>query len=509
MFGGYLSDYLLFLFSWFVIGQAIFSGHVERGLLWGWVLVLGSAVIVHTATLWQQHRVVISAATLLQKRLLSGVLRSSLGRIRQHGVGDLMARVSESDALERMSISGGLLVLEAALQLLVVPMVLWQGAQGGALLIAFVVSVVGCLWLARHLMVATAAYCSARIDVGQRVVDQMVGQRTWRISPPSNRWHDANDSSLTRYLETVQRADRWRIVLLLVPRLWLVCGLCVTWPGVLDNTTVGRLATAVGGILLGQLVLSRLVQGVSALGQAAIAWQQVEGLFEASAQRPSVGRANIALSATPAEAETTADRSLVEANGVCFAYGQDAPVLDGANFHVSAGDHWLLVGASGEGKSTLAKVLAGLEEPNSGVVWSRGYDPASLGQSGWRRRVILTAQFHENYVLTESLLFNVLLGSDWPPSPESVRDALTLCSALRLDRLLESMPAGAMQMVGETGWHLSHGERSRVYLARALLQRPDVVVLDESFAALDPPTLRHCVGVAREWSNGLVVIAHP
>jgi ATP-binding cassette subfamily B protein len=71
------------------------------------------------------------------------------------------------------------------------------------------------------------------------------------------------------------------------------------------------------------------------------------------------------------------------------------------------------------------------------------------------------------------------------------------------------MPAGLQQRVGETGWQLSHGERSRVFLARALLQRAPLTVLDESFAALDPHTLHQCLSSALQRAQALVVIAHP
>jgi ABC-type transport system involved in cytochrome bd biosynthesis fused ATPase/permease subunit len=71
------------------------------------------------------------------------------------------------------------------------------------------------------------------------------------------------------------------------------------------------------------------------------------------------------------------------------------------------------------------------------------------------------------------------------------------------------MPAGLMQMVGETGWQLSHGERSRLFIARALLQSADLVILDESFGALDPATLRQCLQTALHRAKTLMVIAHP
>ena len=71
------------------------------------------------------------------------------------------------------------------------------------------------------------------------------------------------------------------------------------------------------------------------------------------------------------------------------------------------------------------------------------------------------------------------------------------------------MPAGMNQIVGESGWQLSHGERSRVFMARALLQGSDLVILDESFAALDPETLHAALDCATEYAETLLVVAHP
>ena len=79
---------------------------------------------------------------------------------------------------------------------------------------------------------------------------------------------------------------------------------------------------------------------------------------------------------------------------------------------------------------------------------------------------------------------------------------------LGLGDLLGRMPAGMLQMVGETGWQLSHGERSRLYIARALLQDADLVVLDESFAALDPENLKRAVECVVKRARSLLVIAH-
>jgi ABC-type multidrug transport system fused ATPase/permease subunit len=87
-------------------------------------------------------------------------------------------------------------------------------------------------------------------------------------------------------------------------------------------------------------------------------------------------------------------------------------------------------------------------------------------------------------------------------------EAEVICQELGLADLLARMPAGMLQMVGETGWQLSHGERSRLYIARALLQNAEVVVLDESFAALDPENLQRAVECVLKRAKSLLVIAH-
>jgi ATP-binding cassette subfamily B protein len=121
----------------------------------------------------------------------------------------------------------------------------------------------------------------------------------------------------------------------------------------------------------------------------------------------------------------------------------------------------------------------------------------------------MAPQFHENHVFNASLAFNVLLGCDWPACAEDVTCAETLCRELGLGELIDQMPAGMSQQVGATGWQLSHGEKSRIFIARALLQNAPLVVLDESFAALDPENSRRAIACARARAGALLVIAHP
>jgi ATP-binding cassette, subfamily B, bacterial len=296
-----------------------------------------------------------------------------------------------------------------------------------------------------------------------------------------------------------------------VPRGWLFLGLLELTPAfVAGYSSPAALAIGLGGILLAYRALHKLSMGVWHLAGAAIAWEQVAPLFQAAA-RPEVG-GSPAFALTPVSGADSSDGAppVLEAHELIFRYrDRGAPVLQGCNLRIRAGDRLLLEGPSGGGKSTLASLLSGLRVPESGLLLLRGLDPQTLGAEGWRRRVVAAPQFHENHVLTETFAFNLLMGRRWPPHPGDVEAAEGVCRELGLDDLLSRMPAGLLQMVGETGWQLSHGERSRLYMARALLQEADLVILDESFAALDPETLHRCLRCVLKRAATLLVIAHP
>jgi ATP-binding cassette subfamily B protein len=122
--------------------------------------------------------------------------------------------------------------------------------------------------------------------------------------------------------------------------------------------------------------------------------------------------------------------------------------------------------------------------------------------------VAAAPQFHENHVLGGSLAFNLLMGRRWPATLADYDEADWVCRRLGLGLLLDRMPAGLRQQVGESGWQLSHGERSRLFIARAVLQGAPVVVLDESLGALDPEAHLETLVALDELVDALVLVAH-
>jgi ATP-binding cassette subfamily B protein len=404
-------------------------------------------------------------------------------------------------------VNGGFLVVLACLELAVAALVLSLGAggTGHALLLA--------LWIAGTAVVATwfhrrrASWTQTRLAMTHALVENMVGHRTRLAQEPRERWHEAEDRHLEEYLEGSLGMDRAAVVQAGVARGWSMLGLIGLAPAFVSGTgSPARLAIGLGGVLLGYLALERLASGLASLLGAGIAWRQIAFLFRAAA-RPDDGTRG---ADDPLRAPLKRGENLIEARDLSFRYAQRGhPILEGLSLQIRAGDRLLLQGASGGGKSTLAALLMGLRTPDSGLLLLRGLDRRTLGSRGWRRHVVGAPQFHENHVLTGTFAFNLLMGRRWLPREEDLRQAEAVCRDLGLGDLLARMPAGMQQVIGETGWRLSHGERSRLFMARALLQDADLVVLDESFASLDPESMERCLRCVLERASTLLVIAHP
>ncbi len=474
-----------------------------------WALLLLTAVPARLLATWVQGRFAIGAGRLLKQRLLYGALRLEPEEIRHQGAGQFLCRVIESASIESLAVNGGFLGLLAGLELVVAAAVLGMGAGGGG----HVLLLAG--WVALSLLIGFWFYrqrhrwTETRLTMTHDLIERMVGHRTRLAQEPRERWHDGEDQALEQYLEQSSTMDRAAVAQAGVARGWLVLGLIGLAPAFVSGSgSPTTLAISLGGVLLAFLALEKLTTGLSSLLSAAIAWRQIAPLFEVAARAEEGGSS--ALAWRTGERPLDPGERLIQAHELTFRYGERGPpVLNGVTLNIRAGDRLLLEGSSGGGKSTLASLLCGLRTPESGLLLLGGLDRQTLGSKGWRRRVVAAPQFHENHVLTGTFAFNLLMGRQWPPTEEDLRQAEALCRDLGLGDLLARMPAGILQMVGETGWQLSHGERSRLCMARALLQGADLVVLDESFAALDPETLERCLRSVMRRTSTLLVIAHP
>jgi ATP-binding cassette subfamily B protein len=316
------------------------------------------------------------------------------------------------------------------------------------------------------------------------------------------RRHEEEDRRLDQYLEHSAELDRYTArVNTLMPRLWLLVGLGALAPAFIRGSTPGSLAISIAAVLLAYVSLGTLGPALHNLASAALAWRKVKPLFHAAARQSEPGAATV---------HRDAGGALLEARELTFRYPERSePILRGCNLTIRPHDHILLEGASGEGKSTLAALLAGLRPPASGLLLAGRLDRFTLGEAQWRDRVALVPQSQENHIFSASLAFNLLIGRAWPPRLEDLTEARAVCRDLGLGPLLDRMPAGLDQMVGEAGWQLSEGERSRVFLARALLSRAQVLVLDECWATLDPESLTSAYRALRLRANAVLMVAHP
>lgn len=496
------AQYALWVGAWALLAAGALSGRVDGGRLLGWSLALLTAVPLRAASVWLQGVLAVRAGAALKRRMLDGALRLRPDEVRHQGAGHFLGTVIESEAMESLALSGGIAAALGALELAAALAVLAAG--GGWMralpLVAWLGVVAALVWRYARLR---GRWTAARLEMTHELVEKMVGYRTRLAQEPPDAWHRDEEAQLGRYLSLSAAMDRAAARLpALAARGWLLAGLAGVAPLFVRGGDGVAAGVALGGVLLAWQSLGRLGPALLQLPDAAIAWRRVGPLFRASSRREAAG-------APEARASAESNATVLEAAELAFAHEGRGPVISDLSFRLRRGDRVLLEGPSGAGKSTLAALLSGLREPSSGSLLLGGLDRWTVGAAEWRRRVATAPQFHENHVLAGTLAFNLLMGRRWPAAQADLDEAEALCRELGLGPLLERMPAGMMQMVGEGGWQLSHGERSRVFLARALLQGGDALVLDESFAALDPETLGDALAVAVRRAPALVVIAHP
>lgn len=497
---------LLWVASWWAIGRSVLGGIVSTGWLIAWGILLATSQALRVAVVWYVGRLGIDLSTWLSQRLLAGALRSDPDLLKHEGVGVALGRVLESSALHALAIGGGTQTVLAAVEVAFAGVVLGFGA-GGAFHVALLAAIValGVVATRKYLRVRRT-WTTQRLELTHSLAEAMVGHATRLAQADLDALAERDDRALVRYLVTSRAVDRaqWQINVL-IPRGWPVLAALGLVPALVFGTpSAGEIAAALGGILYALDGLGRLTAGATRIADAAIAWRSIAALFQTAAASPDVAPPSLALG--PASAKAPA----IDARAVSYRYaGRGAPVLVDCDLTVERGDRVLIEGPSGSGKSTLAAMLAGLRRPDSGLVLASGLDRASVGAFGWRRRVACAPQFHENHVFGGTLLFNVLMGRGWPPTEADIAAADAMCRDLGLGPLLDRMPGGLHEQVGETGWQLSHGERSRVFLARALLQQAEVVLLDESMAALDPENLATSLRCIEAHARTAIVIAHP
>jgi ATP-binding cassette subfamily C protein len=189
---------------------------------------------------------------------------------------------------------------------------------------------------------------------------------------------------------------------------------------------------------------------------------------------------------------------------VGFRYDKERPVvLKNVSLSIPAGKITAIVGASGTGKSTIADVVNGLLSPHEGRVLIDGKELTPQAARSWRR--------HVGYVAQDTVLFHDtvranLLWAQPEAREEELREALSLAAA----EFVFGFPEGLDTTVGDRGMLLSHGQRQRIALARALLRKPVLLILDEATASLDIENEKRILDATDRLQGGITVllIAH-
>jgi ATP-binding cassette subfamily B protein len=264
---------------------------------------------------------------------------------------------------------------------------------------------------------------------------------------------------------------------------------------------VHRGSVSLGTVVAFVLLLANLFDPVQQLSQlyntlqsAAAALHKLFGILDAA---PDVDEV-----ASPTELPATGD---VVVNNITFSYAAGSrPALENVNLTLTAGTRLALVGPTGAGKSTLAKLMARLYDPQSGSVSFGGVDLRQASMEDLRRRIVVIPQ--EGFLFDGSVRDNLLIAK--PTATET--ELLRALDNIGLRERFEALPEGLDTQVRERGSRLSAGERQLVALSRAALVDPAVLVLDEATSNLDPGTEMLVEAALEKLMIGrsVIVVAH-
>ena len=393
--------------------------------------------------------------------------------------GALVSRVtSDVDQVSQFLVFGGLIFVVSVGQVLVATIVMvvysWQLAL--VVWVCFAPLFLSLRYFQRKL---SDAYGTVRRQVGlmlSAVSEPVVGAAVVRAYAVEDRTQARIDEAIDSYKAASTRAQGFTAFSFslggvsagLANAGVLIVGI---WLGFAGDISAGEvLAFAflvtlfVGPVQMGTQILTDAQNAIAG-------WRRVIGILETPADLVDPGPDGRELPRGPID---------VRFDAVTFAYPGGPPVLRDVTLDIAAGTRVAIVGETGSGKSTFAKLLTRLMDPTEGTVLLDGIDVREVGQASLRRSVVLVPQ--EGFLFDDTLTANVRYGRLGATEAEIWASA----DELGLTDWLLGLPRGLGTRVGQRGESLSAGERQLVALLRAHLVDPDLLVLDEATSSVDP-----------------------
>lgn len=462
--------------------QALLEGDPGRAAPWLLPLALGTAAtwgLGYAATLGG-FQVAIRLLETLRHRIGDHVVGLPLGWFTPANIGRLGAVLSQG-VMEMLGLPAHQLtpLLRATITpvVLVAAMAFFDGRIALVAAVAFPCVALVYWWAGRLGRAADKAVHEAAAEAGERMVEFAQTQPVLRAYGGGERGRALFDAALVAQ----RRATRRQIWIVLPPLLansWLAQLSFLTLMAMvvslgLGDTDPRHLVTLIAMLVL----LNRIVDPLTEVASYSI------GIRMASAQVDALG-AILAAQPLPAADPPAPPPAAcdVELDDVRFGYRDDSTVLDGVSLHLPANTTTALLGTSGSGKTTIVQLIARFYDPDGGAVRIGGTDLRQLDTGDLMR--LVAPVFQDTHLFSGSLRDNVLVGNPAADEAELQRAA----ALARLDEVVDRLPEGWASEVGERGALLSGGERQRVCIARALLKRAPILLLDEVSSALDAET---------------------